>query len=314
MATTVRRTVLTLPAAPVGPPNPLPALRPLDEMHSIDERAERELPREMARQIGYEPLRTLLPVRVLDGYGRERNETGLDAIVIENERLRVTVLPGLGGRIHSLHHKPTGRELLYRNPVFQPADFALNGAWYSGGIEWNIGATGHTTLSCAPCTPPSCPRPTAARWSGSGSGSGCAICRSRWTCGCPPTPTSSMSAYGFAIRTSGPRRSTGGPTSPSKSMRRPACSHRPRKPGTSATSGACAGCPCRSSAARTVRTRCAASTPPTTSMSCRPRHVSGSPRWTRTDRVSYRPRPMCCAAASSSSGARGAAGSAGRSG
>ena len=150
MATTVRRTVLTLPAAPLGPPNPLPALRPLDEMHSIDERTKRELPREMARQIGYEPLRTLLPVRVLDGYGRERTETGLDAIVIENDRLRATVLPSLGGRIHSLHHKPTGRELLYRNPVFQPADFALNGAWFSGGIEWNIGATGHTTLSCAP--------------------------------------------------------------------------------------------------------------------------------------------------------------------
>lgn len=150
MATTVRRAVLTLPAAPLGPPNPLPALRPLDETHSIDERTKQELPREMARQIGYEPLRTLLPVRVLDGYGRERTETGLDAIVIENDRLRATVLPGLGGRIHSLHHKPAGRELLYRNPVFQPADFALNGAWYSGGIEWNIGATGHTTLSCAP--------------------------------------------------------------------------------------------------------------------------------------------------------------------
>ena len=150
MATTVRRTVLTLPAAPVGPPNPLPALRPLDEMHAIDERTRAELPREMARQIGYEPLRTLLPVRVLDGYGRDRAAADLDAIVIENDHLRATVLPGLGGRIHSLHHKPTGRELLYRNPVFQPADFALNGAWYSGGIEWNIGATGHTTLSCAP--------------------------------------------------------------------------------------------------------------------------------------------------------------------
>ncbi|NUK09426.1 DUF5107 domain-containing protein [Streptomyces lunaelactis] len=150
MATTVRRTVLTLPAAPVGPPNPLPALRPLDEMHSLDERARQGLPRDMARQIGYEPLRTLLPVRVLDGYGRERTPTRLDAIVIENERLRAIVLPGLGGRIHSLHHKPAGRELLYRNPVFQPADFALNGAWFSGGIEWNIGATGHTTLSCAP--------------------------------------------------------------------------------------------------------------------------------------------------------------------
>ncbi|MGW4206258.1 DUF5107 domain-containing protein [Streptomyces sp. NPDC004726] len=150
MATTVRRTVLTLPAAPVGPENPLPALRPLDETHSIDERAKKDLPREMARQIGYEPLRTLLPVRVLDGYGRERAPADLDAVVIENDRLRATVLPGLGGRILSLHHKTTDRELLYRNPVFQPADFALNGAWYSGGIEWNIGATGHTALSCAP--------------------------------------------------------------------------------------------------------------------------------------------------------------------
>ncbi len=150
LATTVRRTVLTLPAAPVGPPNPLPALRPLDEMPTVGERAKADLPREMARQIGYEPLRTLLPVRVLDGYGRDRAATGLDAVVIENDRLRATVLPGLGGRVHSLHHKATGRELLYRNPVFQPADFALNGAWYSGGIEWNIGATGHTTLSCAP--------------------------------------------------------------------------------------------------------------------------------------------------------------------
>ncbi|MFE3252123.1 DUF5107 domain-containing protein [Streptomyces sp. NPDC059209] len=150
MATSVRRAVLTLPAAPLGPENPLPALRPLDETHSIDERAKRDLPRDMARQIGYEPLRTLLPVRVLDGYGRDREPADFDTIVIENDRLRATVLPGLGGRIHSLHHKPTGRELLYRNPVFQPADFALNGAWFSGGIEWNIGATGHTTLSCAP--------------------------------------------------------------------------------------------------------------------------------------------------------------------
>ncbi|MGW1976327.1 DUF5107 domain-containing protein [Streptomyces sp. NPDC001889] len=150
MATTVRRTVLTLPAAPVGPANPLPALRPLPAPHSVDERTRRDLPRDMARQIGYEPPRTVLPARMLDGYGRDRAPAGFDAVVIENERLRATVLPGLGGRVHSLYHKPTDRELLYRNPVFQPADFALNGAWYSGGIEWNIGATGHGTLSVAP--------------------------------------------------------------------------------------------------------------------------------------------------------------------
>lgn len=150
--TTVRRAVLTLPAAPLGPDNPLPALRaPAGPgAHAVDTRTLAELPRDMARGIGRAPLRSLLPAPVRDGYGRARTPAGLDTIVIENERLRVAVLPGLGGRIHSLHHKPTGRELLYRNPVFQPAAFALNGAWFSGGVEWNIGATGHTTLSCSP--------------------------------------------------------------------------------------------------------------------------------------------------------------------
>ncbi|MEU6572458.1 DUF5107 domain-containing protein [Streptomyces sp. NPDC046805] len=150
IVTTIRRDVLTLPAAELGPDNPLPPLGTLDEVHRIEDRDRAELPRDMARQVGYEPLHSLLPVRVRDGYGRTREPRAIDALVIENDRLRATVLPGLGGRIASLVHLPTGRELLYRNPVFQPANFALNGAWYSGGIEWNIGATGHTALSCSP--------------------------------------------------------------------------------------------------------------------------------------------------------------------
>ncbi|MEU5086454.1 DUF5107 domain-containing protein [Streptomyces sp. NPDC021356] len=150
IVTTIRREVLTLPCAPVGPDNPLPALRPLDEAHRIEDRDKAGLPHDMARQIGYAPLNSLLPARIRDGYGRTRRPAGIDALVLENDRLRATVLPGLGGRIASLVHKSTGRELLYRNPVFQPADFALNGAWFSGGVEWNIGATGHTTLSCSP--------------------------------------------------------------------------------------------------------------------------------------------------------------------
>ncbi|KUM85610.1 MULTISPECIES: DUF5107 domain-containing protein [Streptomyces] len=150
IVTTIRRDVLTLPAAPLGPDNPLPPLRLVHEVHRVDARDRGDLPRDMARQAGYGQLDSLLPVRVRDGYGRTRAPREIDTIVIENDRLRATVLPGLGGRIASLLHRPTGRELLYRNPVFQPANFALNGAWFSGGIEWNTGATGHTTLSCAP--------------------------------------------------------------------------------------------------------------------------------------------------------------------
>ncbi|NEB08298.1 DUF5107 domain-containing protein [Streptomyces coelicoflavus] len=161
--TTIRREVLTLPAAPLGPDNPLPPLRPLDEAHRIDDRDRADLPRDMARQVDYEPLRSLLPAQVRDGYGRRREPGGLEALVIENDRLRATVLPALGGRIASLRHKPTDRELLYVNPVLQPANFALNGAWFSGGIEWNIGATGHTTLSCSPVHAALVPAPDGGR-------------------------------------------------------------------------------------------------------------------------------------------------------
>ncbi|MFF2572049.1 DUF5107 domain-containing protein [Streptomyces sp. NPDC058084] len=187
--TTVRRAVLTLPAAQLGPDNPLPALRllgggatgaangaptvpaapalpPMHPTHPIpggDGHDRDRIPRDMARQLGRAPLRTLLPAPVRDGYGRERVPTVLDTIEIENELLRVTVLPGLGGRVHSLLHKPTGRELLYRNPVLQPAAFALNGAWFSGGIEWNIGARGHSTLSCAPLHAAVVPAPDGGR-------------------------------------------------------------------------------------------------------------------------------------------------------
>ncbi|MFF3418700.1 DUF5107 domain-containing protein [Streptomyces sp. NPDC002698] len=150
IVTTIRRDVLALPAAELGPSNPLPPLRTLDEMHRIDDRDRVGLPGDMARQIGYEPLRSVLPEHIRDGYARERAPRELDTIVIENDRLRATVLPGYGGRVVSLFHKPTETELLYTNPVLQPACFALNGAWFSGGIEWNIGATGHTTLSCSP--------------------------------------------------------------------------------------------------------------------------------------------------------------------
>ncbi|MFJ4466065.1 DUF5107 domain-containing protein [Streptomyces sp. NPDC089424] len=150
IVTTIRRDVVTLPAAELGPDNPLPPLRTLDEMHRIDDRDREELPRDMARQVGYEPLHSLLPVGVRDGYERARAPRDFDAVVIDNDRLRATVLPALGGRLVSLVQLPSGRELLYRNPVFQPANFALNGAWFSGGVEWNIGATGHTTLSCSP--------------------------------------------------------------------------------------------------------------------------------------------------------------------
>lgn len=46
--------------------------------------------------------------------------TTYDTTVLENSYLRVTLLPDYGGRILSIVHKPTGRELLYQNPLGTP--------------------------------------------------------------------------------------------------------------------------------------------------------------------------------------------------
>ncbi|GAA4532411.1 DUF5107 domain-containing protein [Amycolatopsis samaneae] len=126
----------------------MPPLVKPEQVQQVANRAE--LPPDLAEGLGYGQLDTVLPCRLQDGYGRERRTRSLPALVLENTRLRATVLPSLGGRLYSLYHKPSQRELLYRNPVFQPANLALRDAWFAGGVEWNLGSTGHTTLTCAP--------------------------------------------------------------------------------------------------------------------------------------------------------------------
>jgi hypothetical protein len=85
-----------------------------------------------------------------DGYTRRLRPRDFRVAVLENEVLRATFLLELGGRLWSLVHKPSGRELLAVNPVFQPANLAIRNAWFSGGVEWNIGTIGHSPFTCSP--------------------------------------------------------------------------------------------------------------------------------------------------------------------
>ncbi len=59
------------------------------------------------------------------------------ALWIENEFLRVLVLPELGGRIHAILDKTNGYDLIYNQHVIKPALVGLAGPWISGGIEFN---------------------------------------------------------------------------------------------------------------------------------------------------------------------------------
>src|ERR1051325_5104365 len=65
------------------------------------------------------PVDTCLPYRLQDGYARELEDREHKVAILESDTLRAMFLLDLGGRLWSLIHKPTGRELLYVNPVIQ---------------------------------------------------------------------------------------------------------------------------------------------------------------------------------------------------
>ncbi len=58
------------------------------------------------------------------------------AVYLENEFLKVMVLPEIGGRVHAITDKTNGNEVIYRQHVIKPALIGLFGPWCSGGIEF----------------------------------------------------------------------------------------------------------------------------------------------------------------------------------
>ncbi|MFI2489464.1 DUF5107 domain-containing protein [Promicromonospora kroppenstedtii] len=67
----------------------------------------------------------------------EPHQRAWRAVHLENEWLRVVVLPELGGRIHVARERGSGRDLFWTNPVIKPALVGLAGPWVAGGVELN---------------------------------------------------------------------------------------------------------------------------------------------------------------------------------
>ena len=137
-----------IPAAPLGPQNPLPMFREAAGTKQL--RHDGSFHPEDEQLFGKGIDFQVLPDLMQDGYGRKRELTEITTVVLENDVLAARFLPDFGGRLISLQEKARGRELLYRNPVLQPANLAIRNAWFSGGIEWNVGVVGHSTHTCSP--------------------------------------------------------------------------------------------------------------------------------------------------------------------
>ena len=118
---------LVIPTYELGPPNPYPAL--------LDWQRRK--------------WRPVYPYPFLDSLSSTKTNKTWKAVYLENEYLRVSVLPELGGHVYEIFDKTTKRDVLYSNPVMKYAMVALRGAWVSGGIEWNF-PDGHTLTTVSP--------------------------------------------------------------------------------------------------------------------------------------------------------------------
>lgn len=115
---------LTIPTYELGPPDPNPPLFGTRR-------------------------RPVYPYSMLDTLTNRKIDKSYNAVFLENEYLRVTVLPELGGKLYAIYDKTAKRDVLYTNHVVKYAMVGIRGAWTSGGIEWNF-PDGHTLTTVSP--------------------------------------------------------------------------------------------------------------------------------------------------------------------
>ena len=77
------------------------------------------------------------PYPVIEKIADEKTDKDYLAIWLENEYIKVMVLPELGGRVQMAYDKIAKRHFVYYNHVVKPALVGLAGPWISGGIEFN---------------------------------------------------------------------------------------------------------------------------------------------------------------------------------
>ncbi|MES2394084.1 MAG: DUF5107 domain-containing protein [Acidobacteriota bacterium] len=77
------------------------------------------------------------PLPVIDRIETAAHDRSWQAVHLENEQIRIMILPEVGGRIHVGLDKSNGYDFFYRQNVMKPALVGLAGPWVSGGVEFN---------------------------------------------------------------------------------------------------------------------------------------------------------------------------------
>lgn len=85
-----------------------------------------------------------------DGYTNVPAKKEWKIVELENDYIKVMVMPEIGGKIWAAWEKSTGKPFIYYNQVVKFRDVAMRGPWTSGGIEANYGIIGHTPNCATP--------------------------------------------------------------------------------------------------------------------------------------------------------------------
>ncbi|MDN3688123.1 DUF5107 domain-containing protein [Cyclobacterium jeungdonense] len=94
--------------------------------------------------------RDIYPYFKFDGYSLDPVNKEWNRVTLENEYLKVTIMPEIGGRVWGAVEKSTGFDFIYENEVVKFRNIAMRGPWTSGGIEFNFGIIGHSPSTASP--------------------------------------------------------------------------------------------------------------------------------------------------------------------
>ncbi len=94
-------------------------------------------------------LRFNYPYTIRDNLTDRRVDQRWRAIYLENEYLKCSVLPDLGGHLYTCVDKLSGQPMFYANPSIKKAEIGYRGAWAAFGIEFNFPVS-HNWVSLSP--------------------------------------------------------------------------------------------------------------------------------------------------------------------
>ena len=92
----------------------------------------------------------IYPYYRFDGFTDKPINKEWKVIELENDFIKVMIMPEIGGKIWTAIEKSTGKAFIYNNQVVKFRDVAMRGPWTSGGIEANYGIIGHTPAVASP--------------------------------------------------------------------------------------------------------------------------------------------------------------------